>query len=108
MNDVILKLASGEEIFTSIAKIDGDMVTFTNPMKIAKRYTETNEGMTIQLNYEPFLDYSGITNHIIHRSHIMVCEPLVPRLVTLYAEMKESTKTAVTNSPVVPGNITIH
>lgn len=108
MTDCMVKLCSGEELFASIDNIEGEMITFTDPMKIYKRYVETNNGMTIELNFEPFIDYSGVTKHIIGRQHIMACEPLIPRLVALYTEMKTTTKSSVSDSPVVPGNITIH
>lgn len=111
MTDCILKLCSGEEIFASIIKIEGEMITFDEPMKISKRYTETNQGVSVQLNFEPFLDYSGTTKHTFHRQHCMSCEPLIPRLSTLYTEMKASMKAKMpehTDSPFIPANTTVH
>lgn len=110
MIDVVIKLVSSEEIFTSIVKIEGEMITFIDPMKISKRYTETPTGMSIQLNYEPFLDYSNSSTHTFHRQHVMSCEPLVPRLCSLYAEMKASTINATKNTSDdhIPLNVTIH
>ncbi len=112
MTDVVLKLVSSEEIFTSIVKIEGDMITFADPMKISKQYTETPNGLSIQLNFEPFLDYSTTSTHTFNRQHIMSCEPLIPKLSSLYAEMKASTMNAATKnkseSSIVPSNVTIH
>ena len=94
ISDVVIKLCSGEEIFASIVNVNGDMITFESPMKISRHYSETPNGMSIQLNFEPFMDYSS-TIHTYNRQHVMSCEPLIPRLSTLYSEMKESVRNGV-------------
>ena len=110
---VMLKLVSGEEIFASLIKIDAERVTFSQPMKIFKQYNDTPRGMAIQLNFEPFLDYGCVLEHTFRHEHIMSCEPLVPRLIELYNEMKDSVKPILDDRPnqeaqVIPGNITLH
>ena len=104
----MIKMVSGEEIFASIFNVEGDSIMIEDPMKIFKRYAETDKGMSIQLNYEPFLDYGSTNRHTLQRHHIMVCEPLIPRLCVLYAEMKSTTKSIIEDLPIVPGNITVH
>ena len=111
MTDVVLKLCSGEEIFTSIIKIDGELITFDTPMKVFKKYEETASGLAIKLNYEPFLDYSGTTKHILHRQHIMSCEPLIPQLSKLYADMKIASDDMTSSSSLsrlTPGSLLLH
>lgn len=110
MIDCIVKLVSGEEVFSGIANVEGEIITLNEPMKISKRYSETSNGMAVQLNFEPFLDYSGSLNHPIHRQHIISCEPLIPRLCILYGEMKTSVKNnlSIDKESSIPPNVTIH
>lgn len=108
MIDCVILLVSGHEIFASVANVEGEMITFENPMKISKRYNDTEAGVAIQLNFEPFFDYSPVTKHTISRQHIISCEPLIPKLATLYSQMKISLQDMSEDSPIVPGNITLH
>lgn len=107
MIDCVLLLVSGSEIFATVDKVDGEMITFSDPMKIEKRYKDSNNGVSIQLNYEPFFNFNG-NKHTFHRQHIISCEPLIPQLALLYADMKKTSSSVTSESPVIPGNITIH
>ena len=93
MIDCVIKLVSGEELFSGIANVEGDIIVLDEPMKIAKHYNDTGRGVTVQLNFEPFMDYNSTKSHPIKRQHIISCEPLIPRLCELYTEMKTSLKT---------------
>ena len=90
METVFVKLCSGEEVFAKIVATNGDMITLDLPMIVYKQYDEIAGQVSINLNFEPFCSYVDGDNLIIDRKHIMVCEPLKPRLVELYQEMKSS------------------
>lgn len=107
MVDCVLKFCSGEEVFASIITVENDKITFEDPMVIKKRYVETASGLNIQLNFEPFLDYNS-NRHTFDKQHIMSCEPLIPRLQSLYVDMKRTTKDIVQECKPLAGNITLH
>ena len=87
---VVLKLVSGEEIFAQLVAVDTNMIKVANPMKIYKSLVETKAGFETKMKYEPWMDYAEMEEHILYRTHIMLCEPLSEFHTEFHLEMIEN------------------